>query len=58
MKQNRPDLPLVLLKGTQEGFDKLLNNEIDIFLVNTVTAKYYIAQEKYQSLNLAYQAWL
>ncbi|MCU7836799.1 MAG: transporter substrate-binding domain-containing protein [gamma proteobacterium symbiont of Taylorina sp.] len=55
MNESRPDIPLVLLKSTQEGFEKLLNNEIDIFLVNTVTAKYFSRQEKYKELKLAYK---
>jgi len=55
LKNNRPDLPLILLQGTQEGFDKLLANEIDVFLVNSVTAKYFTRQEKYQTLKLTYK---
>jgi len=55
MKENSPDIPLVILTGTQQGFNKLLANEIDIFLVNAVTAKYFSRQEQYRSLKLAYK---
>jgi len=53
INKNKPDLPLVVLNGTQDGFDKLQANEIDIFLVNMVTAKYFTRQEKYKTLNIA-----
>ncbi|MCU7835813.1 MAG: ABC transporter substrate-binding protein [gamma proteobacterium symbiont of Taylorina sp.] len=55
IKEERPKLPLVLLEGTEEGFKKLLSNEIDVFLVNTVTAKYFTEREEYKSLGLAYK---
>jgi len=55
MTQKQPEIPLILLKNTQEGFNKLIDNEIDVFLVNTVTAKYFTAQEKYKQLKLAYK---
>jgi len=55
MTESQPETPLVLLKNAQEGFDKLLDNEIDIFLVNTVTAKFFTGQEKYKQLKLAYK---
>jgi len=55
MQKNKADISLVLLNGTEEGFDKLLSKEIDVFLVNTVTAKYFINKAAYQNLKIAYK---
>ncbi|MCU7836625.1 MAG: transporter substrate-binding domain-containing protein [gamma proteobacterium symbiont of Taylorina sp.] len=54
MKKNNPNVPLTLLKGTNEGFNKLLSKEIDVFLVNSVTAKYYINKAHYKNLKISY----
>jgi len=55
MNKHQPDLPLVLLNGTKKGFEKLLSNEIDVFLVNMVTANYFINQARFKNLKLAYK---
>ncbi len=55
MKKNKPTIPLFFLKGTASGFDQLLSNTIDGFLVNKVTAKYFINKTKYQSLKIVHQ---
>ncbi|MFK5894545.1 MAG: transporter substrate-binding domain-containing protein [Pseudomonadota bacterium] len=55
LKENKPTLALTLLKGTQEGFNKLLNKEIDVFVVNAVTAKYFLNLNKFKTLSLAYK---
>ena len=55
MEEQQPEVPLYLLKGTQEGFDKLQSKEIDYFLVNTVTANFFLNQQKYRDLALSYR---
>ena len=55
MEENHPSLPLVLLNGTKEGFDALLENKVDVFLVNAVTAKYFTSQNQYKSLKISFE---
>ena len=55
LKEHKPNYPLVLVENINIGFDKLLNNEIDVFLTNAPTAKYYLKLEKYESLKQAYK---
>jgi len=51
----KPGQKLIKVKSIQEGFDKLNKGEIDIFITNAVTAKYYINVLAYKELKIAYK---
>jgi len=42
MNSQKPDVPLILMDNIQQGFQKLVDDKIDIFIVNAVTAKFYL----------------
>ena len=53
IKENHPGLEYVELPATRDGFSSLRNNEIDLFAINTVTAKYFIEKKGYDDLKIA-----
>lgn len=55
MIKQHPEIPLVLLNTAEEGFKKLLSKDIDVFLVDKVSAKYFINQAAYKELIIGYK---
>ncbi len=55
MKEHKPNISLTLLKATTDGFTQLLSNEIDVFLVNAATAKYFLKDPQYETLTESYE---
>jgi len=53
IKQKHPGLEYVDLPATNDGFSSIRNNKIDIFAVNTVTAKYFIEKKGFSDLKIA-----
>ena len=53
IKEKYPDLEYVELPATQDGFSSIQNSEIDLFAINTVTAKYYIEKMGFDDLKIA-----
>lgn len=53
IKKNNPELDFIEVSSTQEGFTFLENNKIDLFAINTVTAKYYIEKKGFSNLKIA-----
>jgi len=53
LKENIPKLPLLTVNNIKEGFEKVSNKEIDIFIVNAATAKYFINRKGYNNLQIA-----
>jgi len=55
LKEKYPKLKLILMNTPQDGFEQLKNKEIDIFIVNAATAKYYINILGYKELRIAFK---
>lgn len=53
LKQKLPKLPLLTVNNVKEGFDKVSNKKLDIFIVNAATAKYFINRKGYDKLKIA-----
>ncbi|RKZ98743.1 MAG: hypothetical protein DRQ43_01055 [Gammaproteobacteria bacterium] len=53
IKKTHPKLNFQEVSSTQEGFSLLSNNEIDLFAINTVTAKYFILKKGFDDLKIA-----
>ena len=53
IKEKYPSLDYVELDATQDGFSFMRNNKIDMFAINTVTAKYYIEKKGFDDLKIA-----
>ncbi|MGB5868201.1 MAG: transporter substrate-binding domain-containing protein, partial [Arcobacteraceae bacterium] len=53
VSQNHKNLSVILVKDTQDGFDKLESEEIDAFVINQATANYYIKSLGYDKLRIA-----
>lgn len=53
IKDNYPEIEYVELPNTQEGFTSIRNNKIDVFAINTVTAKYFIEKKGFDDLKVA-----
>jgi len=53
IKEKHPELEYVELPTTQDGFSSIRNNKIDIFAINTVTAKYFIEKKGFSDLKIA-----
>ena len=53
LKEKKPGLPLLTVKNVKEGFWKVRDKEIDIFIVNAATAKYFINRLGYNDLKIA-----
>ncbi len=53
MKDKQPNIKLQTVPSTMEGFRQVTNKNIDIFLVNASTAKYYINRKGFENLKIA-----
>jgi len=53
IKESHPNIDYVELENTQAGFDSIRNNTIDVFAINTVTAKYHIEKKGFDDLKIA-----
>jgi len=53
IKVQHPELEYVELPSTRDGFSSIQNNTIDLFAINTVTAKYYIEKKGFDDLKIA-----
>ena len=53
IKESHPSIEYVELANTQAGFTAIRNNEIDVFAINTVTAKYFIEKKGFDDLKIA-----
>ncbi len=53
IKENHPNIEYVELANTHAGFTSIRNEEIDIFAINTVTAKYFIEKKGFDDLKIA-----
>ena len=53
IKEKYPDLKYVELPATNDGFSSIRNNKIDMFAINTVTAKYFIEKKGFDDLKIA-----
>ena len=55
IKYDKPRLSLVRVNDVVDGLDKLEDEKIDVFVINLATAEYYLKQEKYKNLKIAYR---
>lgn len=53
IKERYPELDYTELPSTLEGFLALRKNKIDLFAINTVTAKYFIEKKGFHDLKIA-----
>jgi signal transduction histidine kinase len=53
IKESYPSIEYLELENTQAGFDSIRANQIDIFAINTVTAKYFIEKKGFDDLKIA-----
>jgi len=53
IKEKYPELEYVELPTTYDGFSSIRNNKINIFAINTVTAKYFIEKKGFSDLKIA-----
>ena len=53
IQEQHPKLKFVELPSTHDGFTALQNEQIDLFAINTVTAKYYIEKQGFDDLKIA-----
>ncbi len=53
LKEKEPHLDLVRVGSIHEGFEKLEDKTIDIFVINASTAKYFINRKGYDNLKIA-----
>ena len=56
LRENKQNVKLTLLEKTEEnGFIKLRNGDIDVFIVNSAKAKYYINSLGFDDLKIGYK---
>jgi len=55
LKTEYPELNYYDLSTTHDGFTKLQNEEIDLFCVNEITAKYFINKKGFEDTKIAYK---
>ncbi len=53
LKKEQPHIPLLTVKSTKEGFEKIQSKSMDVFVVNAATAKYYINRMDFKDLRIA-----
>lgn len=53
IKEKYPKLNYISLSSTKQGFESLRDGEIDLFAINTITAKYYIEKNYFHDLKIA-----
>ncbi len=52
VKNKYPNLNYVYIDSTKDGFKQLKNKQIDIFVINIVTANYHIKQKHYSDIKI------
>lgn len=52
IKEKNPNLNFIEIPSTKEGFSLLSNNEIDLFAINMVTARYFIEKKGFNDLKI------
>jgi len=53
IQEQYPELNFITLSSTQQGFESLRDHKIDLFAINTVTAKYYIERNHFHDMKIA-----
>jgi len=53
MKEKYPNLTYKYVDSTQDGFIKLRNKDIDLYVVNVVTARYFITHNGFDDMKVA-----
>ncbi|ATX80044.1 polar amino acid transport system substrate-binding protein [Mariprofundus aestuarium] len=53
IKEKYPELEFVELPATHDGFSSVQDGKVDLFAINTVTAKYYIEKQGFDDLKIA-----
>ena len=53
LREKEPQIDLKRVGSIHEGFEKLEDKEIDIFIINASTAKYFINRKGYKKLRIA-----
>jgi len=53
IKETYPELNFITISSTQQGFESLKNHKIDLFAINTITAKYYIEKNHFHDMKIA-----
>jgi len=53
IKASNPELNFIEVNSTKDGFTLLESKKIDLFAINTVTAKYYIEKKGFNNLKIA-----
>ena len=53
IKNEFPELEFVEVATTQDGFTSIQNKKIDLFAINTVTARYFIEKKGFDDLKIA-----
>lgn len=53
IQETYPELNFIMVSSTQKGFESLKNNEIDLFAINAITAKYFIEKKYVDNLKIA-----
>ena len=55
LKENKPNITPILVDTITTGFEKLKDEEIDIFIINALSARYFIKILGYKGLKIAYK---
>lgn len=58
LKNRHPEIPLTLVPTIAQGLKQLTNKEIDVFVINAVSANYLLSTSTYQSLKNAFKTKL
>ena len=53
LKDKKPNIPILTVKNVEDGFEKVRDKTLDVFIVNAATAKYYINAKGYEDLQIA-----
>mgnify|MGYP000867428520 CR=1 FL=1 len=53
LQEKKPNIPLITVKSLDEGFEKLRDKTLDVFIVNAATARYFINKKGYEELKIA-----
>ncbi len=53
LKKDMPDFPLLSVPSVKEGLSRLQHKELDVFIVNSATAQYYINKLGFDTLKIA-----
>lgn len=53
LKDKKPNISILTVKNLSEGFEKVRDKTLDIFIVNAATARYFINTKGYDDLKIA-----